>query len=252
MAKKAKTKDVQKRKWWFRFMKKLMLGRYKQPKFIYLGEKFDKSSIILSNHEGTDAPMSWELYCDKPIRMWGASEMNSGVVQMYKYQTKVYYHEKKHWNLFLARVFCLLASPLTNLFYKGLNLISTYRDGRFLKTLRESIAALNEGDNIIIYPEDSKNGYLPELEGFYQGFVVLAELCEKKGMNTPIYVTYFRKSDLTYIIDSPVYYKDLAANGATRADIAKKLLDRCNELGKMQFTDEAEKSVEAEAAPAQA
>ena len=71
-------------------------------------------------------------------------------------------------------------------------------------------------------------------------------------MNTPIYVTYFRKSDLTYIIDRPVYYKDLAANGATRADIAKKLLDRCNELGKMQFTDEAEKAVQAEAAPAQA
>ena len=118
--------------------------------------------------------------------------------------------------------------------------------------MRESIAALNEGDNIIIYPEDSKNGYLPELEGFHQGFVALAELCEKKGMNTPIYVTYFRKSDLTYIIDRPVYYKDLAANGATRADIAKKLLDRCNELGKMQFTDEAEKAVQAEAAPAQA
>ena len=249
---KEKKRETQKRKWWFRFMKKLMLGRYKEPKFIYLGEKFDKSSIILSNHEGTDAPMSWELYCDKPIRMWGASEMNSGVVQMYKYQTKVYYHEKKHWNLFLARVFCLLASPLTNLFYKGLNLISTYRDGRFLKTLRESIAALKEGDNIIIYPEDSTNGYLAELEGFHQGFVALAELCHKKGMDTPIFVTYFRKSDLTYIIDKPVYYKDLAANGATKADIAKKLLDRCNELGKMQFPNEEEKAVETEAAPAQA
>lgn len=245
---KEKQQDVQKRKWWFRFMKKLMRGRYKKPRFIYLGEKFDKSSIILSNHEGTDAPMSWELYCDKPIRMWGASEMNSGVVQMYKYQTRVYYHEKKHWNLFLARVFCLLASPLTNLFYKGLNLISTYRDGRFLKTLRESIAALQEGDNVIIYPEDSTNGYLAELEGFHQGFVALAALCEKKGMNTPIYVTYFRKSDLTYIIDAPVYYKDLAANGATKEEIAKKLLDRCNVLGKMQFPDETEKAEAAEEA----
>lgn len=237
---KEKKKPVQKRKWWFRLMKKLMHGRYKQPKFVYLGERFDKSSIILSNHEGTDAPMSWELYCDRPIRMWGASEMNSGLVQMYKYQTRVYYHEKKHWNLFLARLFCLVASPLTNLFYSGLHLISTYRDGRFLKTLRESIAALNEGDNIIIYPEDSTNGYLEELEGFHQGFVALAALCDKKGMDTPIYVTYFRKSDLTYIVDAPVYYKDLAANGATKEEIAKKLLDRCNELGKMQFPQDAD------------
>lgn len=242
-----KHKPVQKRKRWFRAMKKLMLGRYKEPKFVYLGEKFDKGSIILSNHEGTDAPMSWELYCDKPIRMWGASEMNSGLVQLYKYQTKVYYHEKKHWNLFLARLFCLVASPLTNLFYKGLHLISTYRDGRFLETLRESVTALNEGDNIIIYPEDSTNGYLAELEGFHQGFVALAELCHKKGMKVPIYVSYYRKSDLTCIIDAPVYYEDLIADGSTREEIAKKLLDRCNELGKMQFPEDTECAQEKEA-----
>ncbi len=238
MSKKVREKkgqSVQKRKWWFRFMKKLMLGRYKRPTFVYLGEKFTNGGIILSNHEGTDAPMSLELYCDRPIRMWGASEMNSGVVAMYKYQSRVYYHEKKHWNLFLARLFCLIASPLTNLFYKGLNLISTYRDGRFLKTLRESVDALKNGDNIVIYPEDSTKGYLAELEGFHLGFVALAEVCKKKGMDVPIYVTYFRKSDLTYVIDKPVLYSQLSANGESKEEIAKKLLDRCNELGKMQF-----------------
>ncbi|MBQ1280862.1 MAG: hypothetical protein IIY16_01280, partial [Oscillospiraceae bacterium] len=157
----------QDRKWWFKLLKKLMKGRYKRPEFIYLGKKFDKSAIILSNHEGTDAPLSLELYCDQPIRMWGAAEMNSGLIPMYQYQTKVYYHEKKHWNLHLARAFCLLASPLTNIFYKGLNLISTYHDTRFRKTLRESIEALEAGESIVIFPEDSKNGYLAELEGFF-------------------------------------------------------------------------------------
>ena len=151
-------KPTQKRKWWFRFMKKLMKCRYKEPQFIYLGEPFGNGGIILSNHEGTDAPLSLEIYCDKPLRMWGAWEMNSGVVKMYKYQSRVYYHEKKGWNLHLARLFCLIASPLTNLFYKGLNLISTYRDGRFLKTIRESVSAIQAGENIVIFPEDSKNG----------------------------------------------------------------------------------------------
>ena len=162
---KEKTAPVQKRKWWFRLMKKLMLGRYKKPRFVFLGEEFSNGGVILSNHEGTDAPMSLELYCDKPIRMWGAYEMNSGLVSMYKYQTRVYYHEKKHWNLFGARMFCLLASPLTNMFYKGLNLISTYPDARFKKTLNEIIEALEHDENIVIFPEDSTKGYLDELEG---------------------------------------------------------------------------------------
>lgn len=246
MAKKEKKQPTQKRKWWFRLMKKLMLGRYKEPEFIYLGEQFGSGGIILSNHEGTDAPMSLEIYCDKPIRMWGAGEMNSGLIKMYKYQTRVYYHEKKHWNLHLARLFCLIASPLTNLFYKGLNLISTWKDGRFLTTLRESVAALQKGENIVIFPEVSDKGYLAELEGFHAGFVALCEVCKKKGMDVPVYVTYFRKSDLKYIVDKPVLYSELTANGETKEEVLEKLLLRCNELGKMQF-DSATPSQEAAA-----
>ena len=232
---KEKVKEVKRGKGWFRFMKKLMLGRYKKPSFVYLGEEIGNGGVILSNHEGTDAPMSLELYLDKPIRMWGAHEMNSGLVKMYKYQTRVYYHEKKHWNLHLARLFCLLATPLTNLFYKGLNLISTYRDARFRKTIHESIDALKEGYNIVIFPEDSAKGYLAELEGFFAGFVVLAEMCKKQGMDLPIYVTYFRKKDLTYIIDKPVLYSQLTQNGESKEEVSRRLVERCNELGKMQF-----------------
>ncbi len=217
-------------------MKKLMKGRYKKPTFVYLGEKFGNGGVILSNHEGTDAPMSLEMYCEQPIRMWGASEMNSGLIQMYKYQTRVYYHEKKHWNLHLARLFCLIASPLTNLFYKGLNLISTYRDARLRKTIRESLEAIRAGENIVIFPEDSTNGYLEELEGFHAGFVVFAEVCKKQGIDLPIYVTYFRKKDRTYIVDAPVLYSELSKNGESKEEICRRLVARCNELGKMQFT----------------
>lgn len=234
MAKK-ENKTVQKRKWWFQLLKKMMKGRYKRPTFVYLGEKFGNGGLILSNHEGTDAPLSLEMYCDKPLRIWGTHEMNSGVVQMYKYQTKVYYHEKKGWNLHLARLFCLLASPLTNLFYKGLNLISTYRDGRFMTTIRQSVDALKNGDNIVIFPEDSTNGYLEKLEGFHLGFVALAEVCKKKGMDLKIYVTYFRKKDLVYVVDKPVLYSELTKNGETKEQVAEKLLARCNELGQMTF-----------------
>ena len=228
-------RPVKRGKGWFRFMKSLTLKRYKKPTFVYLGEEIGNGGIILSNHEGTDAPMSLELYLDKPIRMWGAYQMNSGVVKMYQYQSRVYYHEKKHWNLHLARLFCLIASPVTNLFYKGLNLISTYRDVRFRKTIRESIEALQEGYNIVIFPEDSTKGYMEELEGFLAGFVLLAEACKKRGMDLPIYVTYFRKKDCTYVVDKPVTYSQLCKTGGTKEEIARRLVERCNELGKMQF-----------------
>ena len=232
--------DTGKRKWYFRALKKVMKIKYKEPTFIYLdgNEKLKEGSIILSNHEGTDAPMAFEIYHKSKFRMWGAHEMNSGLIPLYKYQTKVYYHEKKHWNIYAARAFCLIASPLTNLFYSGLNLISTYNDSRFAKTIKESYTTLKSGENIIIYPEDSTKGYLAELEGFHAGFAMLCEYCKRKGYDVPIYVSYFKKSENTYIIDKPVMYSQLSTGDESKEQIAKNLCERCNELGKMKTEKE--------------
>lgn len=226
-----------KRKWWFRILKQIMRIRYKKPRYIFLGDEFNHGAIILSNHEGTDAPMALEIYCDKPTRMWGAHEMNSGLIKLYKYQTRVYYHEKKHWNLGLARLFCIIASPLTYLFYSGLNLISTYRDSRLRNTIRESIEAIKEGQNIVIYPEDSTKGYLAELEGFHAGFILLADALVKAGIDATIYVSYYRKSDNTYIFDKSILYSELTKLGLSRDEISEKLCLRCNELGKMYASE---------------
>ena len=228
-------KPKQKRKLYFRALKGIMRVRYKEPTFVFLGEEIGCGAVILSNHEGTDAPMAMEIYLNRPLRMWGTAEMNSGLKHLYKYQTEVYYHEKKNWNIHLARLFCLLASPLTYLFYSGLDLISTYQDIHFVRTIRESISALDEGDNVVIYPECSDKGYLPELEGFHGGFVTFADICRKRGRDIKIFVSYFRKSDNLYIIDEPIMYSELYERIGDRDEISAWLCNRCNELGKMEF-----------------
>ena len=183
MKNKSTFKDT--RKPWFRFLKKIMRFFIKESEFIYLGDKITEPTIILSNHVGTSAPLAWELYGNTHFRFWGASEMNSGLIALYKYQSRVFYHEKKHWNLHLARLFCIIASPLTCIFYKGLNLISTYRNIKFKQTISESIDAIKEGNSIIIFPEISDKGYLDVLEGFHGGFTVLCGILLKKGMDIP-------------------------------------------------------------------
>ena len=172
--------------------------------------------------------------------------MNSGLIALYKYQSRVFYHEKKHWNIHLARLFCIIASPLTNMFYKGLNLISTYHDIHFKKTIDESIETLNDGKSIIIFPEISDKGYLDELEGFHQGFAMLCRVLGRKGIDAPITVAYYRKKEKRYIIDKPVMLSELFTQDADHGEIADMLCKRCNELGKMDLStiDSAEESKE--------
>ena len=106
------------------------------------------------------------------------------------------------------------------------------------------MAALKEGQNVVIFPEDATKGYLAELEGFFQGFVMLAEVCHRRGMDVPIFVTYFKKKDLVYMVDAPVMYSELIKDGATREQIAQRLLDRCNELGRMDHDALIKKQME--------
>lgn len=140
----------------------------------------------------------------------------------------------------LARAFCLLATPLTNLFYKGLNLISTYRDARFLITVKECIKAIQNGNSVAIFPEDSTNGYLSKLEGLHNGFLLICETAFKKGLDIPVVPAYFNIKNRTYVFDKPILYSDLVEKYGSRNDISNYILNRINELG--DITKEVQKN----------
>lgn len=231
----AKVKNSGTRRLWFKCVKAFLKLIIKRPKYVFLGEEFGEKQIILSNHVGAKGPLSHELYFPKAFRFWGTYEMNSSLPEVYKYLSKTYYHEKKHWNLFLARLFCLIAAPVAFLFYRGLKLIPTYRDHRLKKTFDISMQALDEGLSLIIFPEDSHDGYHEELKKFFPGFLALAKQRLKRGEDLPIYLSYLNKHTGYYVIDKPILTSELLKTGKDMNEIAENMRVRCNELGKMTF-----------------
>lgn len=221
------------RKKWFLALQKVIKFFIKKPRYVYLGGKPGPGSIILSNHESATVPLTLEMYGKMPIRFWGAHDMNEGFRAVYKYQTVTYYHGKKHWPLWCARLFCLLASPLTMIFYRGLDLIPTYPDMRFKNTLSRSIAALEKQNSLVVFPEDSSDGYLKELKGFLPGAIMLLEQCKRHNMNRQVYVAYYQKDRHVHVFDRPIRVDALLDKGLSRKALAAELCARCNELGKM-------------------
>ena len=204
----------------------------KKHKVIYLGEKVEKSSIILSNHVGALGPLSWELYTEFPFRFWGTFEMNSDLKTLYHYLSKVYFHQKKHWPIWLSNIFCLIAAPIMKALYKGLEVISTYTDLRLKGTINKSIEILEEGYNIIIFPEDSSNGYFDKLTKFYSGYLFLAKNCYIRGNDISIFIAYYNKKLKQITIDKPIKYSELIKKypNLSSEEISDKLLNRCNQL----------------------
>lgn len=229
-------KYISKRKKWFENLKKILRLVIKKSEFIYLGEKIEDGSIVISNHEGASSPLTLELYSDFNFRFWGTYEMNSGLKKVYKYLSEIYFHKKKHWNIHLSRLFCLIAAPFVNLFYKGLDLISTYPDGRLLNTIKESIKVLENHNNLVIYPENSNNGYFKALQMFHPGIVLFFEQCLKRNLNVKVYVSYLRKDERKYIISEPIFVKDLLDMNLSREELAKFLCSKCNQLNSIDIS----------------
>ncbi len=221
------------KKRWYRALLSLIKVFHKKSTFVFLGEKPQGPAVIVSNHVGASGPLSLEVHYDEPVRIWGAHEMSESLRSAYKYQTQIYYHQKHGWNIHLARLACLIITPLTYLFYCGLNLIPTYRDIRFCSTVRESLSVISQGQSIVIFPEDSDSGYHDHLTSFHCGFLAFLRIAKKRGYDLPIYVAYLDKKTKLHLFDVPVKYSDLVASGATHEELAEMLCQRCNELGEM-------------------
>lgn len=156
--------------------------------------------------------------------------MNSGLKSVYKYLSDIYFYEKKHWNHTCARLFSIIAAPFANLFYKGMRLISTYPNSRFKSTITKSLEVLKDDQNLIIFPEDSRKGYYDKLSNFFAGFVVLGNVCLKRGEDLPVYLAYYKKKKKTFVIDKPIMFSELVKGATDRQQIADKMCERINSL----------------------
>lgn len=229
-----KKKQKSNRKIWWRISKGLVKITKKKPEWVFMGEEFCERSIILCNHVGTKCPLTLEYFFPYNFRFWGTHEMTEGMRSMCHYLQDVFYPIKKGWKKVPSKIIGFLGTPITTYIYAGLNLIPTYKDFRFMTTIKESIKTLKKNENIIIFPEDSTNGYQDVLVGFHGGFTTLASAALKEGMDLPIYVMYYQKKNHRFVVGKPVKYSELVNKGMTKDEMCEYLCNECNLLGAYQ------------------
>lgn len=217
----------------FRALKCILKIFKRKPKVVFLGEPFTDKAIYLCNHVGASGPLTLELYFPKLFRFWGVYLMNGTMKERYNYLSTIYFRDKRHLNKHLAKIIGFIATPFMTIFYKGIKLISTYNDARFVTTVKKSINVLNENQSIIIFPEDSSKGYFDLLKKFLPGFYALAEVCYKKGMDLPIYLMYLQRLNSTLYVDKPIKFSELKALNMSKEGIANMFKERANELALM-------------------
>ncbi|MDY0214408.1 MAG: hypothetical protein RBS24_02650 [Bacilli bacterium] len=175
--------------------------------------------------------MDISLFFPYPFIPWGAHQMKEGYRSRWNYAYHIFYRQKMKYGKFKSFVLATLLSIINKFLYVNMRLVPTYQDIRITKTMRDSLKHLNDNIPILIFPEDSSEGYEDEISHFNDGFVVLADYAyNHRNIDLPIYPVYYSKHDRIIIIGKPLIYSELVKENIKRSDIADLLRIKVNEL----------------------
>ena len=243
---KQKKQKLPKRKQpFFSFVKKILRLFYKKPKVVCLSGDFEEPSIILSNHVALKGPVLNELYLPVFHATWGAGEMLGHYKMRYDYLRNVFYIKKLGMGKARATLRATFAAMFSKPFYRGMKVLPTWQDSRLFKTVSHSIDILNDGTSVLIFPENSDEGYKDILTEFHAGFVTLAECYYKKtGKDVPVYPVYYHDKAKVTLVGEPKYVQDYVNKGLTRDEVAeefRKIVNGLHDKIEAEYMEKAKK-----------
>lgn len=216
----------------FTFFKNVFKLFKKKPEIINLGnEEIKDQALFIANHSAASGPLTYELFFPKYFIPWGTHEMCGNYKSRWNYLYHTFYRQKLHYGKVKSFIIATIFASFSHLLYRSTGLIGTYKDSRLASTFKKSFQVLDENLGILIFPEDSTNGYFDLPIEYFQGFVYLAKAYYKKRkIDLPVYNIYYNKKTQKIFIQEPMYVNKLLEQGKTEKEISDIFLKRAHEL----------------------
>jgi 1-acyl-sn-glycerol-3-phosphate acyltransferase len=204
----------------------------KKPTIINENEdEMTSPALYLSNHSGAAGPMNLSIFFPYPFIPWGAHQMTGNYRSRWSYSYHIFYRQKLKYSKVRSFILASLLSIISKFLYNNMRLIGTYQDLRTTKTIRASVDYILKGESILIFPEESRDGYDDIIEKFNPGFVVLADhLYRSHQLSVPLYPVYYSKKRRFISIGKKIDYAALADKGLSKMEIADYIRREVNAL----------------------
>ena len=194
------------------------------PKYRLSGtEKLpDGPCVIIGNHCQMYGPIAAELYMPRKHYTWCVGEMmNRKEVPAYAFQD--FWSMKPQGMHWFYRLLSHLIAPLSEYVFTHAHTIPVYHDMRVMTTFRLSMERLEEGADIVIFPEKNQP-YNHILCQFQENFADLAMLYYRKTGTALRFVPMYTAPALKHIyFGEPVKYCPEAPAGEEKKRICGEL-----------------------------
>lgn len=170
----------------------------------------EHDTIIVGNHSQMNGPIAAELYCPGKHYTWCAGQMMH-LKDVPDYAFQDFWSRKPGYMHWFYRLLSYLIAPLSVVIFNNAETIGVYHDTRILSTFKNTVSRLQEGSNIVIFPEhDVPHNHI--LCEFQDKFVDVAKLYYKRTGKAlsfvPLYIAPKLKSiyfgtPIVYCPDNP-------------------------------------------------
>ncbi len=203
------------------------------PKFKVEGRENlpNEATLIVANHSQMYGPVACEFYTPNKHYTWCAGEMMS-IKTVPEYAFRDFWSQKPKRTHLFYRLASYIIAPLASLIFNNANTIGVFRDTRILSTFKATVNRLNEGNNVVVFPEhDVKCNNI--IYDFQDKFIDIARLYYKRTGKaisfTPMYIAPKLKR---MYIGMPIFFNPEKPMDQERERICRYLMTEITEIAR--------------------
>ena len=189
----------------------------------------EEPCIVAGNHTQMNGPICGELYFPGKRKIWCAHQMLY-LKEVPEYAFQDFWSKKPKGIRWFYRLLSYGIAPVSVCVFTNANTIPVFRDNRLLTTFRQTVSALENGENVIIFPEC----YEPHNHIVYQfqdRFVDVAKLYYKRtGKALQFVPMYIAPALKKLYIGKPVRFSPEAPIEEQRQHICNYLMDEITRI----------------------
>ena len=202
---------------------------YPKPEIVGAENLPDEPCILVGNHAQMNGPIVAELHIPRPHYTWCIGQMMAWKeVPGYAFQD--FWSCRPRWTHPFYRLLAYLITPLAVCLFNNAHTVPVYHDARLRTTLRESMQRLDEGNNLIIFPE-CYTPYNGVVWDFQERFIDLARLYYRKSGKALCFVPMYVAPALRQThLGKPIRFDPTAPADAERARIKHALMEAVTDM----------------------
>lgn len=217
-----------------------MLRPFNRHKMVNLDHVITDESnpiVFLGNHAEIYGPIASALCFPIPVRFWVISRM-----MFYKKDVRAYLYEntfskKTFLPVFVRKLLAWYLGWLSVNIMNSLRAIPVYRDSpmQLRQTLRESVEALEHGENLMIFPEHPEGKYVKGgISELSPGFIMLAEAWWKKsGKKLRFMPVYANREKRTFTFGNEIVYEPVNGFASEQERVLKEAYEQLVSLSEI-------------------